>query len=212
MYAAVDNNIMSEDTRYINSRSLDEEKQKVQTLPTTCSKLSSCVNTQNNGNHVSSYMREALTHFEDKDMKYAELTHRQLTNSLQQIQKQNTEKTVKNEQSAFNDNLNIKKLVWDEKALPGIESVSSIGLGVSKINFPAKRNPLDCNLDSECDFSDQPKTFCALEVQDKQLYEKEVVILELRLHISSLEHQIQELETSLQQVKNLYYTCWFVVM
>jgi len=189
-----------------NSQTSEESKQEFQTNATAVVEMSSTVDTWLSSNNHSYKFKQALPLLEDMDMRYAELTHRQLTISLDQIQRQSDEHVPdKQFKSSHMQNIAAASTGRDITASQKILSdlVGSNPCTEQKSPPISDSNVFERN--SNWKLTNQLKSPLLLQVKDEILQEKEAAILKLRLHVSSLEHQIQESEATLRQVKILIF-------
>ena len=163
-----------------------ESKHGEQTSMTSHHKLPPNVNNFPNV-HCATAMTTLFS--EDMDMKYAEMTHRQLTLSLNQLQDHcSVSKLDPASTYAMNKVLNDSHLRRPQAA----DAKTSRCVKFDYSNLHSSK--ADCS--SPC----YSKLAQILKIKDEMLQEKETTIVRLRLQISSLQHQAQETEAVLHQV------------
>jgi len=141
------------------------------------------------------------------DMKFADLTHQQLKRSLDQIHGQHdTRPAVGFPPNCGGDGSRFANGV-SNRAFGAPHGFGDFAVAPSFAGHSAAagvqtfvRN--GCAYDAHEQQQQQPSKYDAiLKVKDAMLQEKESVILKLRMQIASLEHQVQESDMALRQVR-----------
>ena len=138
------------------------------------------------------------------DMQYAELTHKQLTGSLNRIHEQNNKYTS---ETSSKEKCKIKMPLREETSSCRAAVDDNLAKDLtpsqtcSKSSISENHNQFSIMKNTELYKAPYAaKLNAVLQVKDDLLHEKEATILKLRLQVASMQHQVLESETALRQV------------